>query len=426
MITLVLFGVFFLLIILNMPIAFALIGGSMAAMMLLDHGLLPAAQKIIVSADSFSLLAIPFFIAAGELMNRGGITSRLVDLASALVGHIQGSLAQVNVVASMFFAGVSGSAVADTAAVGAALAPPMLKKGYDRGFTAAVTAASGTIGMIIPPSIAMVILGITANVSIGELFLAGIIPGVVIGIVQCLHCYAYARRRNFPVESQFSLRHVGRAAARAVLPGLTPIIIVAGIVGGVFTATEAGATAVAYALVLGIFVYKKLRFTDIVDIFIDTAVITGLVIFLVLAAFSFAWVITMQRVPDAIAMDLLGRTNNPYMMLLMMNVVILAVGCFLDPTPAILILVPILLPIATQFGIDPVHFGIIFVINMSIALLTPPVGVVLYTTCGICNISVTRAIPPLLPFIAFFVVLLIIFSLLPSVTLFLPELIMRG
>lgn len=423
--TILLFSSFFVLLAFDVPISFALIGSSIVAMLALGQSPLPIAQRMIVSAGSTTLLAIPFFIAAGELMNRGGVTRRLVELAYALVGHFRGALAQIAVVAHMFFAGVSGSAVADTAAVGTATVPTMLKAGYDRGFTAAVTGASGAIGMIVPPSIAIIILGIAANVSIAELFLAGVIPGLVIGIVQCIHCYFYAIRHDHPVVDKFSWRRLGRASLHAGLPLVTPAILVAGIVGGVFTPSEAGAVAAAYALFLGAIVYRELSFQDVVEALVDTAVTTGLVMFLVMASSAFAWVITIERIPNAIALNLLGLTSNAWVMLLLMNIFIFVCGCVLDATPAILILVPILMPIATQFGIDPVHFGIIFIINMAISHLLPPAGVVLYTTCSICKISVTKAIPALLPFLGFMLLELLIFMMFPGLTLLLPRLLLR-
>jgi C4-dicarboxylate transporter DctM subunit len=422
----ILFAVFFALVLFRLPIAFSLLGASLAAMHFLGQGALPAAQKMVVSADSFPLLAIPFFIAAGELMNRGGVTSRLVNFAYSIVGHIRGSLALINVVASMFFAGVSGSAVADTAAIGSAIVPPMIKKGYDKGFTAAVTAASGTIGMIIPPSIAMVILGITANISIGKLFLGGIIPGILIGLVQCVYSFYYSVRRKYPIERNFFLKQVWITFYQAIFPSLTPVIIVFGVVGGVFTATEAGATAVVYALILGLFVHKELTFKDIVESFIDTAVITGMVMLLVMTASSFGWLITMEQIPGKIAIFFMNQTQNPFLIMVLINFFVLVVGMFLDPTPCILILVPILFPVAAQFGIDPIHFGIIFVINMAIAEITPPVGVVLFTTCAICNISLTDIIKPIIPFILFMVLLLLIVTYFPLLVMYLPHIFMPG
>jgi len=423
--TIVLFSSFFVLLLLDVPIAFALMGSSIVSMLFLGQSPLPIAQRMIVAGGSTSLLAIPFFIFAGDLMNRGGVTRRLVDLAYALVGHFRGALAQIAVVAHMFFAGVSGSAVADTAAVGTATVPTMLRAGYDRGFTAAVTGASGAIGMIVPPSIAIIILGIAANVSIAELFLAGIVPGLVIGIVQCIQCYVYAVRHGHAVVTEFSLSRLGRALLHAILPLITPAILVAGIVGGVFTPSEAGAVATVYALFLGVVVYRELDFKGVIEALVDTTVTTGLVMFLVLASFGFAWVVTIEKIPNAIALSLLGVTSTAWIMLLLMNVFVFICGCVLDPTPAILILVQILLPIATQFGIDPVHFGIIFIINMAISHLLPPAGVVLYTTCSICNISVTKAIPALLPFLALMIIELLIFMYFPGLTLALPKLLLR-
>jgi len=422
--TLVLFGCFAALILLNVPISFALLGSTIVAMLFLGQSPLPIAQRMVIGADSTSLLAIPFFIAAGEIMNRGGATSRLIDLAYAMVGHVRGALAQVAVVAHMFFAGISGSAVADTAAVGSATVPAMLRAGYDRGFTAAVTGASGAIGMIVPPSIAIIILGISANISVAALFLAGVIPGIIIGIVQCIHSYFYAIRHNYPVARSFSFAKLWIELGRSALPLVTPALIVSGIVGGVFTPSEAGAIALVYALFLGALVYRELTFRDIIDSLVDTTVVTGLVLFLVFASLSFSWIITIERVPQTIALGLLGITSTPWIMMLLMTLFVFVCGFVLDPTPAILILVPILLPIATQYGMDPVHFGILFIINMAISHLLPPVGLVFYTTCSICNIPVTKAVRPMLPFVGFMLVELLVFTIFPEIVLFLPKIVL--
>ncbi len=419
-------GAFLVLMLINVPIAFALLGGAMIAMLVSGVGLMPAAQSMIASVDSFALLAIPFFIAAGDLMNRGGITARLIELSNAMVGHIRGSLAQTGVVASMFFGGVSGSAVADTAAVGSAIIPPMVKAGYNRAFAAALIGTSGTLGMLMPTSIALIIFALTANVSIARLLLAGLIPGILTGVALCIYCYIYALRKGHRANGQFSWRRLARAASGAVIPAITPAIIVSGIVGGVFTPTEAGAVAVVYAALIGMFVYKELTYRDLLQSIIETCIISGLVLFLIFTSFAFSWVITAERVPEAFAATLLGSTESQIVLFILMNLFLLAIGTFLDPTPTVLITVPIFLPVAMQYGIDPIHFGVIFTINMAIAQISPPAGAVLFTTCGIANVSMAQVTPPLIPFMGVLLIMLIVFMLTPSVVLFLPNLLLTN
>jgi len=418
-------GGFLLLLLIDVPIAFALLGGSMVAMYLSSENLMPAAQSMIATVDSFALLAIPLFIAAGDLMNRGGITSRLVDLAHALVGHFRGALAQTGVVAATLFGGVSGSAVADTAAVGSALIPPMIKQGYSPAFSAALIATSGTLGMLMPTSITLVIFALTANLSIAKLLVAGLIPGLVTALMLCIYCYFYAKRKGIEFTDRFSLSKVVRAAGRAVIPGITPGIIVTGIVGGVFTPTEAGAIAVAYAAFIGAFVYRELDWKGLLAAAVHTSVITGLVMFLIFTSFAFSWVITLERVPEAFSSYLLGSTNSSLVVFLLMNLFLLAIGTFLDPTPTILITVPIFLPIAMQYGIDPVHFAIVFTINMAIAQVSPPAGTVLFTACGLARVSMSQVTPPLIPLMGVLLLSLVTFVFMPSLVLFLPNLLFK-
>jgi tripartite ATP-independent transporter DctM subunit len=422
MITGIMMGAFLLLLLIDVPIAFALLGGSMIAMFVSSQNLMPAAQSMIATVDSFALLAIPLFIAAGDLMNRGGITSRLVELSRALVGHFSGSLAQTGVVAAMLFGGVSGSAVADTAAVGSAVIPPMIKQGYDRAFAAALIGTAGTLGMLMPTSISLIIFALTANISIAKLLVAGLIPAVITGLMLCVYCYFYAWRKGIEFTDAFSLRRLLRAAARAIVPGITPAIIVTGLVGGVFTPTEAGAVAVVYAAFIGAFVYRELDWKGLLACAVHTSVITGLVMFLIFTSFAFSWVITLERVPETFSSYMLNNTNSPLFVFLLMNLFLLAIGTFLDPTPTILITVPIFLPIAMQYGIDPTHFAIVFTINMAIAQVSPPAGTVLFTACGIARVSMSQVTPPLLPLMGVLLLSLVIFVFMPSLVLLLPNL----
>jgi C4-dicarboxylate transporter DctM subunit len=420
MISGILMGGFMVLLLLDVPIAFALLGAAMIAMYF-TGSLMPAAQSMIATVDSFTLLTIPLFIMAGDLMNRGGITSRLVELSNALVGHFKGSLAQTGVVSAMLFGSVSGSAVADTAAVGSAVIPPMIKQGYGRAFTGALVATAGTIGMLMPTSITLVIFAVTANLSIAKLLVAGLIPGLFMGLLLCIYCYFYAVRNKIEFTDRFSWRKLFRAVGKSIVPGITPAIIVTGIVGGVFTPTEAGAVAVVYAAFIGAFVYHELDWKGLLASAVHTVVITGLVMFLIFTSYAFSWVITLERVPEMFASFLLNGTNSGLTVLLLMNVFLLAIGTFLDPTPTILITVPIFLPIAMQFGIDPIHFAIVFVINMAIAQVSPPAGTVLFTACGLARITIAEVTPPLIPLMGVQVVTLIVVMLVPSLVLLLPN-----
>lgn len=421
MISGILMGGFAILLLLDVPIAFALLGASMIAMYF-TGSLMPAAQSMIATVDAFTLLAIPLFIMAGDLMNRGGISSRLVDLSNALVGHFKGSLAQTGVVSAMLFGSVSGSAVADTAAVGSAVIPPMIKQGYNPAFSAALVATSGTIGMLMPTSITLVIFAITANLSIAKLLVAGLIPGFIMGLLLCLYSYFYAVRNKIDFTEAFSWGKLSRAAVRSIVPGITPAIIVTGIVGGVFTPTEAGAVAVVYAACIGAFVYHELDWKGLLASAVHTVVITGLVMFLIFTSYAFSWVITLERVPEMFSSLLMNGVSSPLMVFLLMNVFLLAIGTFLDPTPTILITVPIFLPIVMQFGIDPTHFAIVFVINMAIAQVSPPAGAVLFTACGIARVSMAQVTPPLIPLMGVQLVSLVVVMLVPSLVLFLPNL----
>ncbi len=421
MITAILMGGFLLLLLIDVPIAFALLGGSMVAMYVSTQNLMPAAQSMIATVDSFALLSIPLFIAAGDLMNRGGITARLVDLAQALVGHFRGALAQTGVVAATLFGGVSGSAVADTAAIGSAVIPPMIKQGYSPAFSAALIATSGTLGMLMPTSITLVIFALTANLSIAKLLVAGLIPGVITALMLCIYCYFYAKNKGIEFTDRFSLSKLVRALGKAIIPGITPGIIVTGIVGGVFTPTEAGAIAVVYAAFIGAFVYRELDWKGLLAAAVHTSVITGLVMFLIFTSFAFSWVITLERVPEAFSSYLLGTTSSPLVLFLLMNLFLLAIGTFLDPTPTILITVPIFLPIAIQYGIDPVHFAIVFTINMAIAQVSPPAGTVLFTACGLARVSMAQVTPPLIPLMGVLLLSLVTFVFMPSLVLLLPN-----
>lgn len=354
-------------------------------------------------------------------MDRGGIIRLLLDFANAVVGHIKGGLSLVNVLSSMLFGGISGSSVADTASIGSVLIPAMREKKYDIGFTAAITASSGTLGAIIPPSIPMVILGLTANVSIGALFLAGIIPGILMGLAMLLYAYYFSVKKQYPTEPRVPLGQVVIRLFKAIIPLFTVVIIIAGIVGGVFTPTEAGAIACVYALFLGMFVYKEIKIMDLPEIFLEGAKITATVMIVVIGASAFSQVLTYERIPQMLVDFLLTITDNQYLLLLLITLLLLVLGTFLDPTPIILLVAPIIFPVIIQIGIDPIHFGIIFVITMAIGQITPPVGVVLFTAQSIAKIPIEQIIRSLVPLWGVMIVILLLVIFIPSISTFVPN-----
>ena len=394
-------AVFLVSLALGVPVAFCLGFTSLAALFLLDEPLIILAQRMFTGMDSFSLMAVPFFVLAGELMNRGGTTRRLIDFANVLVGRIPGGLAHTNIVASMFFGGISGSAVADAAAMGTILVPGMVRKGYPPGFSAAVTAASSTMGPIIPPSIFMVIMGVTVTeVSIGGLFVAGIVPGLMLGLSMMVLTYVMAKRRNFPrEESPITLRRFGHDLLGAFPALVAPIIILGGILGGVCTPTEAAAVAVLYALILGMLIYRELSWRDMFEVLTSSGVTTAVLLMIIGMANIFSWVLAAEEVPQRIAEAMLTITTNPYLILLLINVFLVFIGMFLEGGAAIIILAPTLLKVAVTVGIDPLHFGLMMVLNIVVGLLTPPLGVCLFVVCGVTGLSLGRITKAVMPFL---------------------------
>ncbi|WP_152657206.1 TRAP transporter large permease [Oceanobacillus sp. CFH 90083] len=421
MVIAVLFITFFALLFINVPIGFSIIIASLGSMLLSGNSGFTIIQSLQTSAASSSLLAIPFFVTAGLIMDRGGIIRLLLDFANAVVGHIKGGLSLVNVLSSMLFSGISGSSVADTASIGSVLIPAMREKKYDMGFTAAITASSGTLGAILPPSIPMVILGLTANVSIGSLFLAGIIPGILMGVAMLLYAYYYSVKQQYPTEPRVPLGQVVIRLFKAIIPLFTVVIIIAGIVGGVFTPTEAGAIACVYALFLGMFVYKKIKILDLPGIFLDGAKITATVMIVVIGASVFGKVLTYERIPQMLVDFLITITDNQYLLLLLITLLLLVLGTFLDPTPIILLVAPILFPVILQIGIDPIHFGMIFIITMAIGQITPPVGVVLFTAQSIAKIPIEQIIRSLVPLWGVMIVILLLVIFIPAISTTIPN-----
>jgi C4-dicarboxylate transporter DctM subunit len=406
----------------GVPIAFCL--ACISLVLLVKEGLSPllVVQRMLASTDSFPLLAIPFFLLAGNLMNIGGVTDRLFRFANCLVGHIRGGLAHVNVLCSMIFAGMSGAAVADAAGIGMVETKAMMDRGYDKDFSVAVTAASAIIGPIIPPSIIMIIYGVTAEVSIGRLFLGGFLPGIFMGVSQMILCYFISVRRGYPREKRATLAELWQSFRRALLPLIAPVIIIGGILTGLFTATEAGCVAAIYAFALGVFVYREIRTNDLMRIVVDSMLTTASIVFIIASAGAFAYLLTFYRVPHLTAEFLSGLTRNPLIMVLLINVALVVLGCFLDAASIIIMAVPVLLPTLKALNIDLTYFGIVITVNMCLAMLTPPVGVVMYVMCQVMDMSVERYTKAIWPFLALITAVIAVMIFFPRILLFIPDL----
>ncbi|MDK2799136.1 MAG: C4-dicarboxylate transporter, DctM subunit [Clostridiales bacterium] len=428
MIITILLGVFFVFLVIGVPVSFAIGISSIAAVLYIgDLPLSLIAQRFGTGVESFPLLAIPFFILAGSLMNTGGLAKRLVDFASCLVGFIRGGLAMVNTVANMLMAGISGSSVADAAAVASILIPAMKKRGYDEGFAPAVISAAATIGIIIPPSIPMIIYGVIAGESIGKLFLAGAIPGVLVGLALMVTTYILALLYpdQFPKEQFPSLRVLWENFKKSFLALLMPIFVLGGIIGGVVTPTEAAVVAVVYSLIVGGLVYKEIKWAHFKEIMNETITGTAGTMFLVGTASLFGWLLAYEQIPEMIGQWMQGISSNPFIILLIINIFLLITGTFLDLTAALIILTPVLLPIAVSAGMSPIHFGIMLIMNLAIGLVTPPVGVVLFVCCNIAKVSIGRISRAILPLLAAMVAILLLVTYVPQITMFLPNLLSK-
>ena len=372
--------------------------------------------------DSFPLMAIPFFMLAGVLMNRGGITSRLVEFSQAIMGHFRGGLAHVNILSSMLFAGLSGSAVADTSAIGSMLVPAMVKNGYTRKFSAAITAASSVIGPIIPPSGIMIIYSYVMGESVAALFLAGIIPGILVGLGLMLMTWVMAQRYDFPVATKRATwSERGNASIKAFFPLLTPLIILGGILGGIFTPTEASAVAVAYALIVSLFILKSMTVRDLPKVLTEAAMVSSVVLLLVGAAMAFKTVVSLSHAPEILAAWILGLSDNPLILLFLINLLLFGVGMFLDAGPAIIILAPILGPIFINLGVHPVHFAIIMSVNLTVGLATPPMGLVLFVASSVSGERIESISKAILPFLVVEVVVIFMITYIPAVSLAIPR-----
>ncbi len=420
---------FVVLLLIGTPIAFSLGISGVIGFLVYDPGLLRLVpQRMYAGVDTFPLMAVPFFVLAGELMGTSGIMARLVRFADTLVGHIRGGLAHVNIVASMIFAGISGSAIADASALGSTLIPAMEKAGYSRRFASAVTAASAVIGPIIPPSIPMIIYAfVVGKVSIGGLFLAGVIPGLAMGLGMMAIVYVIARKRGDEAKRRrASLYEIARAFFEAIWAMLMPVIILGGILGGIFTATEAAAVAVAYAIFVGTVITQDLRWRHVTRA-LSRCVTVSAVVFLVVATSSIvSWLLTANLLPVTLASALRGISSDPAVFLFLAIVFLILIGCVLDNIAAMIMIAPILTPTAEQYGIDPLHFGIVFVLSSVIGMLTPPVGAVLFTVCGVAKVPIEEVVNESLPFLGWLFVVLLAITYLAPIPLALPHLFGYG
>ncbi|MFZ5967711.1 MAG: TRAP transporter large permease [Bacillota bacterium] len=412
-----------ILLMIGVPISVSIgLGSTMAMMSILplNNAMITASQRVFTGTNSFSLLAIPFFILAGIIMNNGGIARRLVNCAKVMSGRLPGSLAQSNVVANMLFGAISGSGVAAAAAVGGTMGPLQEKEGYSKAYSAAVNIASAPTGMLIPPSNTLIVYSTVAGgVSIAALFMAGYIPGILWGLGVMAIAGIFAKRLGYQSAERLTFREGLSVFIDAIPSLLLIVIVIGGILGGVFTATEGSAISVVYSLALS-FIYRSIKLKDLPKIFLDAAKMTAIVIFMIGVSSIMSWVMAFTKIPTLIANTLLGLTDSPIIILLIMNIVLLVVGTFMDPTPAVLIFTPIFLPIVTSFGMHPVHFGIMLVFNLCIGTITPPVGPILFTGCRIANLKIEDVIKQLMPYFIVTAVVLLIVTYVPSISLTIP------
>lgn len=424
--SIILMGGFIVLLLLRVSITFSLALVSIATAVYLNIPLMAIIQQMVQGVRSFSLIAIPFFIIAGEMMGQGGISRRLIDFSNVLVGRIRGGLAMVNVLTSMFFGGISGSAVADVASEGTIIIPMMKQKGYDDDFSVAITVTSACQGVIIPPSHNMILYSLAAGgVSVGRLFLAGFVPGVGLGLSLMILSYIIAVRRNYPKEGKFTLAQAWKAAKDSILGLFTAVIIMGGVISGVFTATESAAVAAIWAFFVTFFVYKEIPLKRFNGILYNSLKTLAMVMALIASASAFGWLMAYLRIPAMATEFLLGITSNRVLLLLLVNLLLLVLGTFMDMAPLILITTPILYPVVVgSLGLSPIHFGIIMMLNLAIGLCTPPVGSALFVGCAIGKISIEKATKALLPFYAVMVAFLMLITFVPEVTMFIPNLVM--
>lgn len=420
------FGLLLLFLAMGFPIAIGILLSSLFTLMLIlpfDTTVLTGAQRLVTEMNSFTMLAIPLFVLAGIIMNNGGIAFRLINFAKVLVGRMPGSLAHTNVVGNMLFGSIAGSSVASAAAMGRIMGPMQSNSGYDKKYSAAVNIASAPAGLIIPPTTILIVYSlVSGGTSIAALFMAGYIPGILWGLTTMAVAYFFAKKYKYPVADKISWRDKAFLTVDAIPSLLLIIIVIGGIIAGIFTATEGAAIAVIYSTVLSI-IYKSLKLEDFPKIMKETVEITGMILLLITASGLFSLVMSFTGLPSAMSEGLLSLTDNPIFILLLMTVFLLAIGTFMDITPAVLIFTPIFLPIAMEMGVDPIHFGIIMTFNLSIGNITPPVGSALFVGASVANIRVEKVIPMLVPFFIALIVMLLLVTFIPWLSMFLPDLL---
>lgn len=423
---LMIFGLLILFLAIGFPIAISILLSSLLTLMLIlpfDTTVLTGAQRLVTEMDSFTMLAVPLFVLAGIIMNNGGIAFKLINFAKVLVGRLPGSLAHTNVVGNMLFGSIAGSSVASAAAMGRIMTPMQLNNRYDRKYAAAVNIASAPAGLIIPPTSILIVYSlVSGGTSIAALFMAGYIPGILWGVTTMAVAYFFAKKYKYPVSEKIAWRDKLYLTLDAVPSLLLIIIVIGGIVAGIFTATEGAAIAVIYATILSI-IYKSLKFRDVPAIMKETVEITGMILLLITASGLFSLVMSYTGLPDAISESLLSLTDNPILILLLMNILLLAIGTFMDITPAVLIFTPIFLPIAMNMGIDPIHFGIILTFNLCIGNITPPVGSALFVGASVADIRIEKVIPMMVPFFIALIIMLLVVTFIPVISMFLPDLL---
>jgi len=422
---LILVLVFVAFLLSNVPISIC-IGMATVATMLMSMPPEPAvtqvAQKIATGLDSFALLAIPFFILSGQLMGRGGIARRLINLAKALIGGLTGGLAYVNIVACMLFGAISGSAVAATSAIGSFMIPEMNKAGYDKNFNASVNATASTTGLLIPPSNILIVYSLASgSVSVAALFIAGYLPGILTGLSLITVAAIFALIKNYRGGEKVGFFEVIKRFFDALLSLMLIVIVIGGIIAGFFTATEAAAIAVLYSFILSVFVYREVKFKDLPQILRQTVITNAVVMLLIGTSMALSWIMAFENIPQNISAALISITDSKIIILLIINLILLAVGTFMDATPAVLIFTPIFLPIVTQLGVDPLHFGILMILNLCIGICTPPVGAVLFVGCAVADTKITHIVKWLLPFFVAMIVSLMLVTYIPWITLVLPR-----
>ncbi len=404
------------LLVLNVPLAISV--GLSATVVLLTADINPivAVQRMITGLDSFSLMAIPLFMVAGKIMEIGGISKRLVDLAASIVGSITGGFAIIAVLASMFFAAISGSAPATVISIGAIMVPAMIKEGYDKKFALALIAASGTIGIIIPPSIPFITYGISASTSVGDLFIAGVLPGIIMGLSLIIYSYIISKKRGYKGGEKTSFKKFIYNFRRSILGLLMPLIILGGIYAGWFTPTESGAVACIYGLIVSLFIYRTMKFSELKKTFVEAGSLSAMVLFIIATANLLSWLITVEQIPMKIASALTSFTDSAMVFLLIVNLILLFVGTFLELNAAIILLVPILLPLLQTYGIDLTHFGVLMIVNLAIGLLTPPLGVNLFVAKSLADIQFGQLVKSVIPFILIMLLNLALLIIFPQIT----------